>query len=294
MNDRSQPMGRFLSLVLVVLSLWSSISAANPAVESGYVDVDGGRIFYDASGDGPAIIMIHDGIVHRETWDAQFTSLSNSYRVVRWDRRGYGRSDAPTEPFSNVDDLKAVMDKLAIEKATIMGCSSGGLLSIYFTLEHPERVSSLVLVGPIVSGFSFSEHFRSRGGRGQPDQDASLEERIAYWSWKDPWITGPESREAKSKIEAWLKANPQNLKGQGRLARWPRGVALGRLSEIKVPTLLIVGEADIPDVHSHVGAIEAGIAGARRVVLINGGHLVHLEVPEAFNRVVREFLESLK
>lgn len=72
------------------------------AAESGYLAVDGGRIFYEVAGQGPAIVMVHDGILHRETWDAQFRELAGRYRVVRWDRRGYGRSDVPKTAFSHL------------------------------------------------------------------------------------------------------------------------------------------------------------------------------------------------
>jgi len=265
---------------------------AAPAVESGYVEVDGGRIFYEAAGRGPAVVMIHDGLLHRETWDAQFEAFAASHRVIRWDRRGYGRSEAPRAPFSHRDDLLALMQALEVERAALMGCSSGSLLAMEFALEHPERVSALVLVGPIVSGFGFSEHFRTRGGRGLPPRDAPVEEKIAYWTSKDPWIVAPESVAARETLRALLTANPQNLTHAGPRGRPPGRPTRSRLSEIEVPTLIVVGESDIPDVHTHAGVIEAGIDGAERVVLVDGGHLCHLEAPRAFNRVVLGFLES--
>jgi len=112
-----------LRTVLFVLGL-SAINtvAAQPApgkpgaVESGYIEVEGGRIFYEAAGDGPAVVMIHDGLLHRETWSSQFAGFAESHRVIRWDRRGYGRSDSPDAPFRNLDDLFALMK--ALESST--------------------------------------------------------------------------------------------------------------------------------------------------------------------------------
>ena len=264
------------------------------AAESGYLAVDGGRIFYEVAGQGPAIVMVHDGILHRETWDAQFTELAGRYRVVRWDRRGYGRSDAPKTAFSHLDDMLALIKTLKLERVTLMGCSAGGLLTIYFALEHPELVRALVLVGPIVSGMSFSDHFVARGNRGIPDAKAPVEQKIAYWTSKDPWILAPQNVTAKQKMKDLLKANPQNLQSSDQLARWPNYAALGRLSEIKVPTLIVAGESDIPDVHAHIGAIEAGISGSKRVVLTDSGHLPHLEVPQKFNEVALKFLGDIR
>jgi pimeloyl-ACP methyl ester carboxylesterase len=266
-----------------------------PTIESGYVQVEGGKIFYEAAGQGPVIVMIHDGLLHRETWNAQFDAFAKHYRVIRWDRRGYGRSGPPTTPFSQLDDLYAVMKALKVERATLLGCSAGGLLAIHFALDHPQMVTALVLVGPIVTGLGFSDHFTSRGNRGRPGSDATVDQRIEYWTSKDPWIMSPESIAAKQTMRTLLTANRQNLEGTGQqLARWPDQPALGRLSQIKVPTLLVVGESDIPDVHSHVGAIQAGIAASKRVVLNHSGHLPHVEVPDAFNEVVLGFLKDNK
>ena len=105
----------------------------------------------------------------------------------------------------------------------------------------------------------------------------------------------PESASARQKLKTLMTANPQNLEGTGQqLARWPDQPALGRLSQIRVPTLLVVGESDIPDVHTHVGAIQAGVAGSKRVVLNHSGHLPHVEVPDTFNEVVLNFLNNIK
>jgi len=266
-----------------------------PNVESGYIQVDGGKIFYEAAGQGPVIIMIHDGLLHRETWNAQFAVFAKHYRVIRWDRRGYGRSSTPTSAFSQLDDLFAVLKGLKVERATLLGCSAGGLLAIHFALDHPQMVTALVLVGPIVSGLEFSDHFTTRGNRGIPAPDVPVAQKIDYWSSKDPWIMAPENTSARQKFKTLLTANPQNLQGTGQqFARWPDQPALDRLSQIKVPTLLVVGESDIPDVHAHVGAIQAGIAGSKRVVLNRSGHLPQVEVPDAFNEVVLGFLNNIR
>ena len=269
-------------------------SGAPVAVESGHVQVEGGRIFYEAAGRGPAVVMIHDGLLHRETWDAQFTALAENHRAIRWDRRGYGRSDIPSAPFVNVDDLHSLMTALEVERASLVGCSFGSLVATEFTLEHPDMVSSLVLVGPIVSGFGFSDHFRTRGGREMPGREAQVDQKIEYWAASDPWIMAPENTAARQKMRSLLTKNPRNLTGSGQFARSPGWSCMGRLSEIEVPTLIVVGESDIPDVHSHAGVIQAGIAGSTRVVLPGSGHLPHIEVPDEFNRVVLEFLDPTR
>ena len=288
-RSRSQLLGFVVVAVFLLgFSTLRAAPSAQAAVVDGFVDVDGGRIYYEMTGAGAPIIFIHDGILHRETWDEQFVEFGRTAHAIRWDRRGYGRSPAPGKPFSHIDDLHAVMKSLKLERATLIAASAGGMLALHFALDHPAMVSGLILVGPIVSGLSFSDHFATRGGRGQPAPSASIEQRIAYWTNTDRWIMAPTSTAAKAKMRALMAANPTNGAG-GQFARWSEP-ALGRLAQIKAPTLLIAGESDIPDVHSHMGAIQAGITGARRVVLPQAGHLPHLEVPQIFNAEVRKFL----
>jgi 3-oxoadipate enol-lactonase len=281
-------------LILSTLLIAPGLQArqATPALDSGFVDVEGGKIFYEATGRGPVIVMTHDGILHRETWNAQFSALAGQYRLIRWDRRGYGKSPAATEPFSHLDDLLALTKALKVEHATFMGCSAGSLITQYFALAHPELVTSLVLVGPITSGAQFSDHFRVRGDRGQPGEGATPEQTVDYWTKTDPWIMAAESAQGRSTMRSLLTANPQDLKASSAPAIWPKESALPRLGEIKVPTLIIVGEADIPDVHAHSGAIQAAIPGAKRIVLTHSGHLPQVEVPDAFNRAVLDFLRQ--
>jgi len=282
-----------LTIAVVLLAVQAASSPASAAPASGYVTTETGRLYYETAGAGPNVILIHDGLLHRETWDDQFATFARQFHVVRYDRRGYGKSDVPTAPFSNVDDLEdlytAVLGK---QKATLIGCSAGGGLAIDFTLAHPELVERLMLVGAVVAGLAASPHFLDRGGHYPPEIRDDITKAIAYWSTQDPYFVAPGSAAAHQRVKALLTANPQNLRVPWALLRGPRVPALGRLAEIKVPTLIVIGAEDIPDVHAHGGAIQAGIVGARRVVVRNAGHLVHMEQPEEFNRLALEFLTA--
>ena len=250
-------------------------------------------IYGEVTGSGSPVVLSHDGLLPNESWDAQFGVFAADYRVARWDRRGYGRSPRPTEPFSSVEDLANVVRAVSDSPAALVGCSFGSLVTQHCALDFPELVAALVLVGPIVSGLPFSEHFTTRGGRGQPAIDAPVAEQIAYWSGSDPWFVAPANRTARQRLHDLLTANQHNLPPPLELERFLHRPALPRLGEIAVPTLIVVGELDIPDVHAHSGAIEAAIPGATRVVLPGSGHLPQLEVPDEFNRVVLEFLAGV-
>jgi pimeloyl-ACP methyl ester carboxylesterase len=247
-------------------------------------------VFCEIAGQGPPLVLTHDGILHRETWDAQFDAFSSAYRVARWDRRGYGKSDPPDAPYSSVGDLARIATFVSSSPAILMGCSFGSLVSLHCALDHPELVSALVLVGPIVSGLGFTGHFLSRGGR-RAGQDLMAGEEIDYWSRSDPWFIAPANAGARDRLRTLLAANPGNIRPKAQ-EQQPAPPALPRLSQVAVPVLIIVGEHDIADVHAHSGAIEAGIPGARRLVLRDSGHLPQLEVPREFNQAVLSFLDS--
>lgn len=252
------------------------------------LQVDG--VHAEVTGSGPPLVLTHDGLLHSPTWDAQVAVFPGDHRVARWDRRGYGRSPRPTTSFSSIEDLAAVVRATSDSPAALIGCSSGSLITLHCALDHPELVGALVLVAPIVSGLPLSEHFTTRGGRDIPSPDAPDGEQIEYWSRTDPWFVAPSNVAARERLRALLTANPQNLHPPMELERLPDRPALSRLGEISVPILIVVGEHDVPDVHAHSGAIEAAVRGAARVVLPGSGHLPQLETPDAFNRVVREFL----
>lgn len=254
------------------------------------LEIEGGHIYYEVFGDGFPIIMIHDGLAHSEIWDAQVAAFATRYKVVRYDRRGYGRSRQPEAPYSNIEDLHALVGALEIDEAILMGSSSGGGLAIDYTLEHPERVEALILSGPVVNGLGYSYHFMKRN-YGNFDMDRTT--TIDLWA-NDPYAVAPENDGARARLRKLLHENPHNLDlTKHGLHRKPETAALGRLHEITAPTLIITGDRDIPDVHAHVGAIEAGIAGARRVVVAGAGHLPYFERPDDFNHQVREFLSLL-
>jgi len=262
-------------------------------LESGFIDVDGGKIFYERAGTGDAIVLIHDGLVHREAWDGQFPFFAQDHTVVRYDRRGYGSSPMPDQPYSNIDDLSALFSQLKIDRATLMGVSAGGGLAIDFTLKYPEKVTALVLVGAVVSGLGYTDHMYTRGGRLSAADYANREYMGTYWLDRDPYEMAPGSTAAREVMKQLVRTNPQDLDDtKARLVRGPERPALPNLKEISVPTLILVGEYDIPDVHAHAGAIEAGIPGAQRVIIPNTGHLVAMEAPDVFNERVTFMLKQ--
>lgn len=286
-------------LCLLVVAASNLVSQKSDGIvsstaDSGYVSVEGDRLYYEIAGKGNNVVLLHDGLIHREIWDGQFRELAKTFRVMRYDRRGYGKSSNPRVPFSNIDDLNQLFIQLKIDSAVVFGMSAGGGIAVDFTLEHPGKVTALVLVGAVVSGYGYSSHMVTRGGR------ISLEELIAdpqkfiqYFGWEDPYTLFSENIKARERFVGLLEANPMNLNlDKFKLQKARDRPAVKFLSEIKVPTLVLVGEHDIPDVHAHSGVIEVGIPNAKREVVLKAGHLIPLEQPEVFNAAVLAFFKE--
>jgi len=266
-------------------------SNGKPTTPQGsFVDVENGKIYYEECGNAPTtVVLIHDGIAHSVVWDAVWPSFCQKFHTIRYDRRGYGKSPASTTWYYETDDLAVLLRQLKVPRVILVGSSHGGELSIDFALCHPEMVEQLVLVGAVISGFPYSDHFLNRGiQNSKPFQQNDVKSGIANWA-RDKYLLAPGHEAAQKKLLDILTASPQDLTHDD-YAR-PTQAALPRLHEIRVPTLLLIGDADIPDVHAHAGVIEAGIYGSRRVILRDAGHLMYLEKPDEFSSVVIAFID---
>ena len=260
--------------------------------QAGYLDVGGSKIYYEERGFGPTVVLLHDGLLNSVSWDEVWLPLAKKYRVIRYDRRGYGRSDAATSAFSPADDLAKLLAHLAVAHAVVVGSSSGGALAIDFSIAHPEMVDGLFLIGPILHGMDFSAEFRERANRNNAPMERDDAPAMARnWS-QDKFLIFGANEKARRKIYEELVANAEKLKkyAPGLEAKLSPP-ASERLSEIKAPTAVLVGEADIAEVHTHAAAIKTGIRGSEREVIKDVGHLIQLEKPGEVVKKLAKFAE---
>lgn len=291
-----------LLICLVAFSTHNLLSQKNDEefignVESGYINVNEGKLYYEKAGNGDWVVLVHDGVVHREIWDEQFPILAKNYKVIRYDRRGYGKSPTPKKPYSNIDDLYQLFIELGVDKAIIFGMSAGGGMVLDFALKHPEKVAGLVLVGAVVRGYDYSSHMVTRGGRinSYPELTTDPQKCIKHLAWDDPYEIYQGNRKAKEKLVRLLEDNPININMEKfQYLQHPTKITLKYLNDIKVRTLILVGEYDIPDVHAHSGVIQTGITNSKRRIIPNAGHLIPMEQPEAFNESVKQGLKSIE
>jgi 3-oxoadipate enol-lactonase len=262
-------------------------------------DVNGAPLGYDDEGVDTGllpVVMLHAGIADRRMWQPLATALADRYRVVRYDLRGYGESTPPLSSFAHHDDVVAVLDRLGLDRAALVGCSFGGSVAVDAALAHPDRVAALALFGAVVSGYQWSElndvWDRVVGDIDEDDLDAVAAGEVRLW------VVGPDRQ--PEDVDAGLLAfaeemNRRALAGEDSLSRVDvRGLdppALGRLAEVAVPTLVTAGAADIAEVRRLADRIAAEVPGGRRLPDVPGAaHLLPLERPEPVAAALAGFL----
>jgi 3-oxoadipate enol-lactonase len=268
------------------------------------VAVDGDELFIADVGTGYPVVMLHDGTLHSVIWQHQIDSLSTRWRVVAYDRRGYGRSTKPDTSYSNVEDLKRVLDHLDITRAVLVGASAGGHVAMEFAVLYPERVAGLVLVGAVIGGFEMVPEFVSLRWRLvepllTPDHTSlrnplpaeAIDETIRRYR-DDPYIISERNASAKAWFIEQLKGSFANVLNPGRHIKWLEPPVSGRLAEIRAPTLIVVGEDDHPELHAQAGALQWGIPDATRVIVSSAGHLPQIERPDVTNALISTFLRE--
>ena len=277
---------RALGLAVSLASLAILPALAQPE-DGAFVNAESGKVWYQTCGSGPkAMVLIHDGSLHSATWDDVWPILCKDFHVVRYDRRGYGRSPAATAPYSRTDDVAAVMQAAGMTHAVVMGASAGGGIAVDFTLAHPKAVDRLVLVGPSISGLRYSQYFIRRVMENvRQFQKGDIEGEV-----RESWLFAPGHDAAVAKAAALLKANPQNLT-HGDMARLAP-TAKPMLSSITAPTLVLIGDHDIADNEGEASAAEALIPRAYRIVVPDTGHLMYMEHPDVFARLVEQFVDA--
>jgi 3-oxoadipate enol-lactonase len=261
------------------------------------LNVAGIGLAYDDTGEGAAVVLLHAGIADRRMWLHQAAALRRSRRVMAVDLPGYGGSAVPVGPYANHDVVAGLLDELDVPQAALVGCSFGGKVAIDAALAHPDRVSALALFGSAVSGHAWSEEFKELhrslfGDIADDDLDAATEAEV------DLWVVGPDREPYELDPEFLAFASEMDrgaLAAEAALDEVPirelTPPAIGRLGEISVPTLVMVGAADVPEIRRLADRIAADVPQARRLPDVPGAaHLLPLERPELVNAALLAFL----
>ena len=266
-------------------------------MESGTLETGGARIYYEVEGRGHPVLLIHGGLGSLRMWDGVVGPLAERYRVIRYDTRGFGRTETDDVEFTNRADAIAVLDHVGARSAHVIGQSRGGMIALDLAIEHPERVDSLVHIASGIGGY---QPTLPEGVAGEP-----MEEMERLWNAKDwealsevetkVWVDGwgqPRDRvdpAIRRQVHGWILENYRAEKVEGK-PQSLRPPAAERVGDVRVPTLVMIGLADEPGGVLSGRHAAASIPGAQLVEFPNVAHMIQLEEPDRFTKLVLDFL----
>ena len=281
--------------LMTALCVAAICAPAMAQTRSGMMSVGDARLNFEISGRGQPVVLIHGWALSLATWDDQVAAFAPKYRVLRYDLRGYGKSTGHADPSADPDDLRILFDSLGIRSAHVVGLSLGAQAAQNFAVAFPTRVRTLVLYGAgPMPGFPappeptadelFGELVRKHG------MDSLRRLLMASdVAWRPP---------GRPDVDEWLRKTVAAYEGRDILDPRPpsgrvRDATLDEVSRIRVPMLIIHGDHDFPLVQALADTLIRRMPNARKLVFKGAGHGVHPVHPQAFNRALVEFFESV-
>jgi pimeloyl-ACP methyl ester carboxylesterase len=252
------------------------------------------RLHLESKGSGPAVLFIHAGVADSRMWDAQFRDLEGR-RLIRFDMRGYGRSDLGSEEYTNRDDALSVLDQLEIDDVVLVGCSIGANTALQVCQTAPDRIRGLVLVGADAPGFDPGVDYQS------PEWPQVVEafkagdlERVARLEG-EIWLAGIDrslSDLDPSLGELFMDMDLIALENEERREDLEKGT-LETLPEVAAPVLAMVGKRDLPQLRAAAGHLAAVLADGEPIEIEDSAHLPSMDQPARFNQHLDSFLSHI-
>src|SRR5687767_2941853 len=252
---------KILRVVLLVV-------AASPVFAQSGSGTTASGLFYEFSGAGDPVVLIHAFSVDRRMWQPQVAALESRFSVVRYDLRGHGRSAAPAGPYTAHGDLREILDTLNISRATLVGLSAGSEVATNFALAYPDRVSRLFLSSPGLNGYPvpplpWATPTFQAAGRGDAEGAARL--------WADTPIMALRANQAARETVRSLVTDNWRLWTYRRTEQPLVPPAAKRLAEIKVPVAVVTGALDLPHIREAADVIVKGVTDGRLITIPGAG-----------------------
>ena len=256
-----------------------------------YFTLNGARIRFRDEGRGPPVLLVHGWTLDLEMWDVQTDALRNAFRIIRLDRRGFGLSSGDPAADLDVTDLDALCRNLGLERIALIGMSQGARAVLGFAAARPERVTCVVLDGP-----------PSLDGVGN-DDDVSLTAYVELVrtqgidAFRREWALHPlmklrtEQPRSRQLLESMIRRYPGTDLSEPSM-RVFTPLPAGHLESMAIPVLVLTGQHELPGRVQAADRVAGRLAQAVRAVVPDAGHLPNLDNPEAYNNLVRAFLNQ--
>ena len=259
------------------------------------IEANGILMGYDLTGnpDGPVITLSHSLATTREMWWPQLGTLEDNYRILRYDTRGHGETEAPDAPYDIpllANDVAALLRALDIEQTHFVGLSMGGMIGQHFAATHPQLVNSITLCAtacqmPPEAAPAWNERIEIANTQGM---DGLVNSTVERWFTKKYIESDAKSL---TRVRGMIRQTPPH--GFANCGEAIKVLAqLNILKEIRCPTLLLVGEEDPSTPPAASQLIKENIIGAEMKIIKHASHLLNVEQPKAFNKELVQFLAA--
>lgn len=287
-----------LFLVSFLLGLHSATAQSPWGGKGKILNTDGSYLYYEVGGKsrGVPVVFIHGFTLDARMWEPQWKAFGKSFRTVRYDVRGFGRSAEVRDPHDPAADLLALLDHLKIERAHLVGLSMGANIALNFAVRYPQRVLKVVAAAPNLDGFTdytpelfaaFGQVFGAVAQSGWNETTQNLWLKVPLLQLQTPYA----SRQAL--VEQMVRSyNGDQFVNPAAAPQYGQPPTLERLGELKAHVLVIVGDRDEESIRRIGNIIAQKAPNAQRLLLAEAGHLSNLDQPDRFNIAVLRFLEK--
>ncbi len=276
-------------LICAVVAVAQTPAAAT--AREGYANLPGVRISYkDTGGSGVPVVLMHSATGNSQVWEHQIPAFTAAgYRVIAYDRRGWGRSvidSTGPQPGTAAEDLQALMDYLHIDRFHVIATAAGVSVSLDYAISFPQRVRSMVIANGAMGGLQ-DEQYQELGRRSRSPQIDALPPELRE--------LGPSYRATNPEgTRRWVELEHMSrLTGPAASTQTTRNpLTFSLLEKLKVPVLVMTGDADLLAPPPFLRFFTARIKTAESLIIPEAGHSAYWEQPEIFNRAVLEFIRK--
>jgi pimeloyl-ACP methyl ester carboxylesterase len=264
---------------------------------TGFASINDARLYFETAGAGVPFVMIHAGVADNRQWNNEFARYAQRHRAVRYDLRGFGRSEPVSGDFTHLADLEGLLTYLKVDRPMIlMGCSMGGGLAMDYALAHPSEVAALIMVGSGPSGLALDVPMDPRFADLQRAVEARDVERVIELEVQI-WFDGVGR--TKDEVDPAMRALAYDMT---RLSVVHAATQLGtrkpdsakpageHLGELTMPVAVIVGENDVAYLHATAAYMAERLPNVEKTVMKRAAHLPNMDDPAQFARIVDAFL----
>lgn len=262
-----------------------------------FAEIANGRIAYDQKGQGSSLVLIHAAIADRRMWKREFEEYSSSYRILRYDVRGFGKSSKARSKYSDANDLGILLEKLGMNRVNLLAASNSVRIALDFALTFPKHVLSLVLVSGGLGIFNLPNEKKIQAYA--KDFEENFDQALRYWK-------NGKTVEAVSRLcQIFCRAQTKNSSlvrkmildnsneiftdASAKFASYKINEEI--LSTVNVPTLVLCGTRDHKIIEWASDKLGEKIPGAEQVTIKGADHLPNLSHPKSFDKHVLPFLE---